>query len=104
MNGTANLNKLYMEIPLTFGKRSFADRDDNNDEFDADKAGFNLAFEFYVKEYVADPNVRDTMVQALNIGTFRFIIALEVAKHISRLRTIFQYLPRLPGDAVVNMA
>ena len=44
------------------------------------------------------------MVQALNTGTFRFIIALDVAKHIRRLQTIFQYLPRLPGDAVVNEA
>ena len=63
-----------------------------------------MAFKFYVKKYVADPNARDTMVQALNTSAFRFIIALDVAKHICRLRTIFRYLPRLPGDAVTNEA
>ena len=78
--------------------------DANGVTFDADAAGFNLTFAKYVTKYVADPNARDTMVQALNTSAFHFIIALDVAKHIQRLRTIFRYLPRLPGDAVENEA
>ena len=36
----------------------------------------------YVKKYVADPNARDKMVQALNTTVFWFIVSLDVAKHI----------------------
>ena len=79
--------------------------DDNGVDFDADKDGFDLVFAKYVvKKYVADPNARDTMVQALNKLVFRFPVTFDVAKHIRRVRTIFRYLPRLPGNAVSNDA
>ena len=38
--------------------------------FAEDDEGFDLAFEFYVRRYVADPNGRDTMVAALNKRAF----------------------------------
>ena len=75
------------------------------DPFDAEEAGFDLSFKFYVRKYVVDPNAReDTIALALNTGTFWFIIALDVAKHIWHIRTIFQYLLKLPGDIVTNDA
>ena len=46
--------------------------DDGQQAFDADEAGFNLACSYYVRRYVADPNGRDTMVQALNTRAFPF--------------------------------
>ena len=53
-----------------------ADRDKNGAQFDANKVGFNLSIKFYVKKYVADPYARDTQFQALNTGSFLFIIAV----------------------------
>ena len=81
------------------------DGDDNGVAFDRDEAGFNLSITFYVSKYVADPNARDTLFQAFNGGSFRFIIAIgDVAKHIRRIRTIYRYLPKLPGDVVTTDA
>ena len=48
--------------PSDLWQEVLQNRDDGQNEFGADEAGFNLAFEFYVKKYVADPNARDTMV------------------------------------------
>ena len=54
---------------------------------------------------MADPNTRDTQFQAFNAGSFRFIIAIgDVAKHIRRIRTLYRYLPKLPGDVVTTGA
>ena len=81
------------------------DGDDNGVAFDRDEAGFNLSITFYVAKYVADPNARDTLFQAFNGGSFRFIIAIgDVAKHIRRIRTLYRYLPKLPGDVVTTDA
>ena len=98
-------DKHCMEIQLRSGNEVLADGGDIDEVFDADEEGFNLAFDFYVMKYVTDPNGRDTMLQALNTRAFRFGIGEQsVAKHIRRLRTIFRYVPRLPGDAVVAPA
>ena len=78
--------------------------DNNGVDFHSDEDRFNLAFAKYVEKYVADPNARDTMVQPLNISVFWFPVTFDVTKHIRRVRTIFRYLPRLPGDAVSNDA
>ena len=81
------------------------DGDDNGVAFDRDEVGFNLSIEFYVRKYVADPNARDTQFQAFNGGSFRFIIAIgDVAKHIRRIRTLYRYLPKLPGDVIATDA
>ena len=81
------------------------DGDDNGVAFDRDEAGFNLSIEFYVRKYVADPNARDTQFQAFNGGLFRFVIAIgDVAKHIRRIRTLYRYLPKLPGDVIATDA
>ena len=82
-----------------------ADGDDNGVAFDRTEVGFNLSIKFYVSKYVADPNARDTLFQAFNGGSFRFIIAIgDVAKHIRRIRTLYRYLPKLPGNVVTTDA
>ena len=58
-----------------------------------------------MQKYVADPNARDTQFQAFNGGAFQFVIAIgDVAKHIRRIRTLYRYLPKLPGDVVTTDA
>ena len=77
-----------------------------NQPFDEDEAGFDLAFEFYVKRYVADPNGRDTLAHALNTRAFRFGLEeggeLKVERHVRRIKTVVRYLPELPGTIVVG--
>ena len=81
------------------------DGDNNGVAFDRDEAEFNLSIEFYVRKYVADPNARDTQFQAFKGGSFRFIIAIgDVAKQIRRIRTLYRYLPKLPGDVITTDA
>ena len=46
------------------------DGDNNDDPFDRDEEGFNLLIIFYVQNYVAGPNVRDTQFQAFSMGAF----------------------------------
>ena len=62
--------------PSSLWDNVLADRDKNGAQFDANKVGFNLSIKFYVKKYVADPYARDTQFQALNTGSFLFIIAV----------------------------
>ena len=79
--------------------------DDLDQPFDDDEAGFELAFEFYIKRYVADPSGRDTLAHALDTRAFRFGLSeevgpLRVEKHVRRIKTCVRYLPWLPGTIV----
>ena len=78
--------------------------DELNQPFDLDAAGFDLAFEFYIKRYVADPNGRDTLAHALDTRAFRFGLSevggLRVERHIRRIKTCVRHLPDLPGTIV----
>ena len=73
--------------------------DDAGVAFVADEDGFDQAFTKYVQKYVADPNARDTMLNQINTSVFRFPVTSDVAKHIRRIRTVYRYFPKLPGDA-----
>ena len=78
--------------------------DDDGNDFAVDKDGFNQAFTKYVRKYVVDPNARDTMITQLNKAVFWFPVTSDVAKHIRKIRTVYQYLPKLPGDTVATDA
>ena len=73
--------------------------DDAGVAFVANEDGFDLAFTKYVRKYVTDPNARDTMLNQINTSMFRFPVTSDVAKHIRRIKTVYRYFPRLPGDA-----